>query len=445
YADRGGHIFEPKIGVFEQVGEFDFTSMYPMIMSNYNVSPDTMNCDCCKEDGNKVPGLPFHTCIRKRGIVSDALDLPLRKRRAYKTLSRTLPKDEAKIYKKMSDALKWPLVCSFGYLGFKNARFGKVEGHQAVCAYSRDLLLLAQELAETRGFSVLHGIVDSMWLQHKDHMAAIVPDREDNRKPKLINVKQFWKKPDPTYLERELDSLNTRAKELIDRIQDKIKIPFLHEATYKFIVFLPSRIHPDVPVLNHYWGVTYDGKIKVRGIEIRRRDAPKIVKDFQQEIIDTVSSAESICEFMDFLSVAKQRYKEYCRRIDSGDVDPDELTIVNRISKRPGEYKVNSYQAIAAKQLKRMGVQIEPGQKVKYILRNASSKKPDKRIVLRSEFERQNKMYDKEKYKELLKRAFENVIPFDYDTIADVVKDADGNVTLAIRSSLRGILDKFMA
>ncbi len=160
---------------------------------------------------------------------------------------------------------------------------------------------------------------------------------------------------------------------------------------------MPSRIHPDVPVLNHYWGVTYDGKIKVRGIEIRRRDAPKIVKDFQQEIIDTLSTAESICEFMDFLSVAKQKYKECCARIDSGDIDPDELTIVNRISKRPEEYKVNSYQAIAAQHLKRMGVQIEPGQKVKYIMRNASSKKPDKRVVLRSEFERQNKMYDKEK------------------------------------------------
>ncbi len=51
----------------------------------------------------------------------------------------------------------------------------------------------------------------------------------------------------------------------------------------------------------------------------------------------------------------------------------------------------------------------------------------------------------KRKYKELLKRAFENVIPFDYDTIADIMKDADGNVTLAIRSNLRGSLDKFMA
>jgi DNA polymerase elongation subunit (family B) len=444
YADRGGHIFEPKIGVFEQVIELDFTSMYPMIMSNYNVSPDTFNCECCKEDGNKVPGLPFHTCIRKRGIVSDALELPLRKRRAYKTLSRALPENEAKIYKKMSDALKWPLVCSFGYLGFKNARFGKVEGHQAVCAYSRELLLVAQELAESREFSVLHGIVDSMWLQHQDHKAAIIPDREDNRKPKLVNVKQFWKKPSSDYLRQQLNSLDTKTKELTDRIQDKIRIPIVHEATYKFIVFLPSRIHSDVPVLNHYWGVTYDGKIKVRGIEIRRRDAPRVVKEFQQEIIDTLSSAESICEFMDFLSLAKKKFKDYCRRIESEEIDPDKLTIVNRISKRPEDYKVNSYQAVAANQLKRMGIQIEPGQKVEYILRNASAKKANERVVLRSEFNRQNRMYDKEKYKELLKRAFENVVPFDIETIADVRMNENGIMEYVFKENSRGLLDKFM-
>ncbi|MBN2155535.1 MAG: hypothetical protein JW776_05795 [Candidatus Lokiarchaeota archaeon] len=443
-ADRGGHIFEPKIGVFEQVGEFDFTSMYPMIMTNYNVSPDTMNCDCCKKDGNKVPGLPFHTCVKRRGIVSEALELPLRKRRAYKTLSRTLPEDQAKIYRKISAALKWPLVCSFGYLGFKNARFGKVEGHQAVCAYSRDLLLRSQEIAEGRGFFVIHGIVDSLWLQHTKHMAAIIPDKENDRKPKLVHVKQFWKKPDLTYVQQELDRLNTHAKELVDRIQDQIRIPILHEATYKFLVFLPSRIHPDVPVLNHYWGVTYDGIIKVRGIEIRRRDAPKIVKQFQQEVIETLSSAESICEFMDFLSIAKQKYKTYCARIDCEEVDPDELTIVNQISKRPEEYKVNSYQALAAKQLKRMGIQIEPGQKVEYILRNASAANPDKRVVLRSEFERQNRMYDKEKYKELLKRSFENVVPFDLNAIADVKLDAHGNIEFLINKAAQGALDKFM-
>jgi len=35
--DRGGHIFEPLIGVFDQVVELDFSSMSPSFMVVYNI------------------------------------------------------------------------------------------------------------------------------------------------------------------------------------------------------------------------------------------------------------------------------------------------------------------------------------------------------------------------------------------------------------------------
>ena len=37
-ADRGGLIYEPEVGVHEQVAEFDFESLYPNIMRKYNLS-----------------------------------------------------------------------------------------------------------------------------------------------------------------------------------------------------------------------------------------------------------------------------------------------------------------------------------------------------------------------------------------------------------------------
>ena len=39
------------------------------------------------------------------------------------------------------DAIKWLLVCCFGYLGYRNARFGRIEAHEATCAFSREKLL----------------------------------------------------------------------------------------------------------------------------------------------------------------------------------------------------------------------------------------------------------------------------------------------------------------
>jgi DNA polymerase elongation subunit (family B) len=57
------------------------------------------------------------------------------------------------------------LVTCFGYLGYKNARFGRIEAHETVNAYSRDAILRAKELAEARGFEFVHAIVDCMWLK----------------------------------------------------------------------------------------------------------------------------------------------------------------------------------------------------------------------------------------------------------------------------------------
>jgi hypothetical protein len=37
------------------------------------------------------------------------------------------------------------------------------------------------------------------------------------------------------------------------------------------MVFLPSKTHPNVPVLNRYYGIKEDGSIKVRGLDVRKR------------------------------------------------------------------------------------------------------------------------------------------------------------------------------
>jgi DNA polymerase I len=72
------------------------------------------------------------------------------------------------IYDKRQSALKWILVTCFGYLGYKNAKFGTVDGHMVTCACGRNTLLKASSLAEKQGFRVIHGIVDSLWLKKED-------------------------------------------------------------------------------------------------------------------------------------------------------------------------------------------------------------------------------------------------------------------------------------
>jgi DNA polymerase-2 len=365
--------------------------MYPSLMANFNISSETINCKCCKDDGTgvKVPGLDFHICSKRQGIISKSISLPLSKRLKYKEYVR---KTGNLRYKFTDIALKWVLVVSFGYLGFKNARFGKIEAHQTVCAFAREFLMRSAEIAEEHGCKVIHGIVDSIWL--KDTKS------------------------------RSPEEFEAETKKISEEITEQVGIPMSWDGRYNFIVFLPSRAEPDIPALSHYWGIKSNGEIKVRGIEVRRRDVPKIVKDAQYAFIDVFQGAKTLEEFMRRIPKVKKMLYRYVDKIETGEVSREELTIRQRISRKPSQYKVNSYQAVAARQLERSGVVVTPGKNVRYIILNANADPafPEKKVILSDLYDDKNHQYDRKKYIELLKRAFENIFPFSFPELEELLK-----------------------
>ena len=71
--------------------------------------------------------------------------------------------------------LKWILVTAFGYQGYRNARFGRIECHEAINAYARALIARLVPAAEAGGYRALHGLVDSLWLTPVDRDARDRP------------------------------------------------------------------------------------------------------------------------------------------------------------------------------------------------------------------------------------------------------------------------------
>jgi len=365
--------------------------MYPSIMANFNVSSETINCKCCKDDGTgiKVPGLDFHICSKRQGIISKAISLPLTKRLKCKEYVR---KTKSLRYQFVDTALKWVLVVSFGYLGFRNARFGKIEAHQTVCAFSRDFLMHAAEIAEENGCKIIHGIVDSMWLQDTKG--------------------------------RSSEDFEEVTKKIAEDITVQTSIHMSWDGKFDVILFLPSRAEPNVPALSHYWGIKSDGDIKVRGIEVRRRDIPKIIKDAQYAFIDIFKGVKTVKEFKNRIPEAKKLLLHYVDKIEAGNISKEELTIKQRISRKPSQYKVNSYQAVAARQLERSGIMATPGKNVFYIILNADAdpRFPEQKIILSDLYDEKRHHYDKKKYVELLRRAFENLFPFEFPELEELLK-----------------------
>ena len=371
-ADRGGLVFEPMLGIHEDVYEVDFTSMYPMLMLTRNISPETVLCRCCPNSMLKVPELNYNICEKRVGIVPKTLELLLRKRLEYKQLKHEASREKLRqIYDRRQNALKWILVTSFGYLGYKNARFGKVDAHIAVCAYAREALLKAKNIAENMGFTLVHGIVDSLWL----------------KKPRA----------EPQEL-----------ADLCGKISTEIGVPLTVEGKYRWIVF-PSKAMGKLPVLNKYYGVFEGGKMKVRGLEARRRDTPKFIREVQIEMLRELAKAWNIKTFKakipDAIKILKQKAEKLVRR----EVEPGDLLITRQLSRHPTEYVHDVFPAIAARQLIKVGVKVSAGQIVRYLIINTKSRRPASR-VLAAELVGSTTRYDTRKYVELLLSSGESLL-----------------------------------
>ena len=374
-ADRGGFVFEPRVGAHDHIGEVDFSSMYPVIMANNNISAETVLCKCCPDSPIRIPELNYHICNKRRGIVPKTVRLVVDKRLYYKRMKDQSPDPHLReVYDKRQTALKWILVTCFGYLGYKNAKFGTVDGHIGVCAFGRDAFLNAAHTAEDNGFQVIHGIVDSLWLKKQD-----------------ASIEDF--------------------KALCEKITEQLKIPMNFEGRYKWIVFLPSKMHPNIGVLNRYYGVMENGKIKVRGIEVRRRDTPKFVFDTQTDIIKVLSTARNVEELYKKIPEALNVVKVYREKLLNNEVPIWDLVIRKHLSKKPESYRQDVSQVIAARQLIKESDEVHAGGSVQFVFTSADNKRHDRRVRALQLID-ETTSPDKRKYLKILYDSSANLLSF---------------------------------
>jgi DNA polymerase II len=200
-SDQGGLVYQPVIGLHQNVAELDFVSMYPSIMVHCNISPETIL--------PRSPEIGAHSRSGCRAWL-DSTDISAAAGEAHAIKQRlaNLSRWDARrqSLKARSSAHKWLLVTSFGYLGYKNARFGRIEAHEAVTMYSREALLRAKEAAEDLGFTVLHLYVDGLWVCRPQHTSS------------------------------------ADLQPLLEEILARTGLPIALEGMYKWVAFLPSRL-----------------------------------------------------------------------------------------------------------------------------------------------------------------------------------------------------------
>ena len=330
-ADRGGFIFEPKVGIHEGVGELDYSALYPNIMYKKNISAETVRCSCCPDSKNRVPELDWNVCEKRTGIVPASMKIIVEKRLKYKELKRNSDGVARSKYDQRQAVLKWVGVTSFGYLGHANAKFGRIDAHIAVCAWDRKILIDTARIAERGGFEVLHGIVDSLWLQRPGS------DESD-------------------YLE------------LKDEIERQTGFPMSFEGIYKWVAFLPSKVEPSIPVLNRYFGVYQTGELKVRGIEARRHDTPLALARCQMAILRVLAEAASVTEAKAKIPECVGIFLDCAEALARHEIPASELAFSTNLSKAPEEYTAMTVQHVAVNQLVSEGASLHAGEGIRYVI-----------------------------------------------------------------------------
>ncbi|MCB1174002.1 MAG: DNA polymerase [Leptospiraceae bacterium] len=359
-ADKGGLVFIPDIrkgNAFEQIAQIDFHQMYPAIMVRHNISPETVNCSCCRNDphAGQVPEIGYHICHRRQGIVSMALRHILRRRAYYKEKIKRNPPGNTGLQSRQV-SLKWMLVTAFGYLGYRNAKFGRIESHESVTAFGREKLLQAKELAEDAGYRVVHAITDCLFIY---------------KEASTTSARMQSEPLDPTSLAHLCRSISKLTGIRMDL-----------DAAFDWLVFVSARQDAQLAVTNRYFGRLADGSLKLRGIASRRRDTPAFIKQAQLQLLELLREADSLTAIALRHARIHQLYLGLESKIEQDQVPWRQLLVERKSSRQLTEYQVASATALGMAQLATSAhIQVQPGEKLRFVVLHQKHPDPRRRYA----------------------------------------------------------------
>jgi len=363
--DRGGLVLSPKTGLHANVGVLDFESMFPNIIVKHNVSYETVGSDA----------------VDRPGFLGGFTKRFLERRLYFKHLREKYPEGSREWLwcEQRQLALKICLVCIYGYSGCPVNRFANVRVFQEINRIARETLVRSMSIARERGFDVIYGDSDSL----------------------------FIKKPDASREDYEA---------LAREIEEATRLPIKFERHFKFLVLLPRSSDPHMKAARRYYGLLIDGGLFYRGIELRRRDIPPYIKRMQEDMMRLLFNADSIEEVLSRgLPKALDRLREACRELRMGRVRLEELRIVKRLWREPRDYRGRPPHVTAARQLKMKGARPRHGDLIEFVYLDADNRNPYMRVANTELLDHSRRSYDGEKYVELAIDAAETLLaPFGY-------------------------------
>ncbi|MEM2110679.1 MAG: DNA polymerase domain-containing protein [Candidatus Bathyarchaeia archaeon] len=320
----GGMVLKPKPGIHDNIALLDFKSMYPNIMIEHNVSPDTYippsetelfsDVNVAPEVGHKFRKEPpgFYKRVLSSLIAArDEIRLKM-KGLDVKSLKYRLLDARQKAVKVITNAC-------YGYAGWVGARWFMKPVAEATAAWGRNIIANAIKIAEDLGLNVIYGDTDSIFVTH-----------------------------DPEKIEK-----------LSTIILDKFGLEIKPDKLYERILFTEAK--------KRYCGLLPNGKLDMVGLEVVRGDWANVAKNIQEHVLEIILKERSPKKAVEFVRqfIADLRLKK---------VPYKDLVIWKTITKPIDAYEVKTPHVAAAKILEKEGWTLTIGDKIGYVVTSGSGR-----------------------------------------------------------------------
>lgn len=363
----GAFVLPPEKGVFENVGNFDFASLYPSVFTSWNISPDTyippdeagnidpkdiVRCPEIYVDGDKVGGVSVAqkkvggTCFLREptGVLPTIYRrIKVERDRCKKEMAK-YPVDSPEWWqeKRHEYAFKQLGLSIYGAMGSIYSRFFNRDVAEAVTITSQYLIRTTLKLATEMGYRPLYGDTDSVFIQIN---------------PLLV------------------DGFLSATKMLYAAIGQKHLCPvnqieLEYEQFFKRIVFLAKKRYAG-------WLTVQKGRevdtIEVKGLEMRRSDGAALTRRIQKQMVfGLIREGWGIDQAKEF--IFKLREEVFSQKIEAKD-----LATVSALTKSPDRYvrrdkktgvetPLRLPHVEIAKRLIAAGVEVYIGSKIAYVV-----------------------------------------------------------------------------
>jgi DNA polymerase, archaea type len=323
----GGNSIEPKRGSYrnEPIDELDVKGMYPTIAIEHNISFETVNCRCCRDNPKtRIPsevmqeinqrlnkkGLPnriepYWICQQRNGAFPTKLKKLIKERERYHqlvNLEHAKPKEQQKqelidYYEARQLALKLLANAGYGAFARKEFAYSDYRVSEIITGYGRLIHKQMEKLGfERYGFQTIFGFTDSIFIRH-----AAPPDTTTT------------------------DPSNQRITKFLEDCQHQLNVKIEHKNRFLFTIIFDKK--------NRYiaWTGNSTDRPILKNLDGMSRKYPIWIKQQIQKIATHLITKSNLD---DVIPIIKQAFED----LDYGRFESKDMQFTEQLDKNANQY-----------------------------------------------------------------------------------------------------------